>query len=208
MDAETGTDADAEAGMDPGMDAGAQPGGSSGADLDGTPGAQPGGTSGTEPRNHRVKPGEAMVMADQPLGVRPCSIAAALDILGERWSLLALREMAYGVHRFARIAGFTGASRDILADRLRKLEDAGVVERRQYSEHPPRFEYHLTRAGQELFPVMAALRQWGDRWAVDAPAVDLRHVCGHAAPVDLVCGHCGEPVTRDSLTTVRPAATR
>ena len=145
-----------------------------------------------------------LVMAEQPVGVRPCSIAAALEILGERWSLLALREMAYGVHRFARIAGFTGASRDILADRLRKLEEAGVVERRQYSEHPPRYEYHLTRAGQELFPVMLALRDWGDRWAVDAPAVDFRHSCGRPVVLDLRCGHCGQEITRASLTPVRP----
>jgi DNA-binding HxlR family transcriptional regulator len=70
-------------------------------------------------------------MADLPLGVRPCSLAAALEVLGgEWWSLLALREIGYGVHRFARIAGYTGASRDILADRLRKLEAAGVIERR------------------------------------------------------------------------------
>jgi len=143
-------------------------------------------------------------MAELPLGPRPCSIAAALDVLGERWSLLALREMAYGVHRFARIAGFTGASRDILADRLRKLEDAGVVERRQYSEHPPRFEYHLTQAGRELFPVLLALRTWGDKWAVDAPALDLRHTCGHSVDVELRCGHCGDPVTRASLTPARP----
>src|SRR5689334_7826109 len=83
------------------------------------------------------------VMREQPLRPRPCSVAAALDILGERWSLLAIREMGYGVHTFAKIAAYTGASRDILASRLRKLEEAGVVERRQYSEHPPRFEYHL-----------------------------------------------------------------
>src|SRR5918911_2105935 len=95
-------------------------------------------------------------LADLPLGVRPCSLAAALDVLGEKWSLLAVREISYGVHRFARIAGYTGASRDILADRLRKLEAAGVIERRQYSEHPPRYEYHLTEAGRELFPVMLA----------------------------------------------------
>src|SRR2546428_12624849 len=68
-------------------------------------------------------------MADLPLEVGPCSLAAALDVLGERWSLLAVREIGYGVHRFARIAGYTGASRDILADRLRKLEAAGVIER-------------------------------------------------------------------------------
>lgn len=143
------------------------------------------------------------VMAEQPVAVRPCSIAAALEILGERWSLLALREMAYGVHRFARIAGFTGASRDILADRLRKLEDAGIIERRQYSEHPPRYEYHLTQAGRDLFPTMLALREWGDKWAVDAPALAVRHSCGEQAETELRCAHCEEPVTFESLTPVR-----
>ena len=138
-------------------------------------------------------------LADLPLGVRPCSLAAAMEVLGERWSLLALREISYGVHRFARIAGYTGASRDILADRLRKLEAAGVVERRPYSEHPPRHEYHLTEAGKELFPVMLALYQWGDKWAVDAPALTRRHTCGEPLEVDLVCHHCGDPVTRDTI---------
>jgi DNA-binding HxlR family transcriptional regulator len=138
-------------------------------------------------------------MADLPLGVRPCSLAAALDVLGERWSLLALREIGYGVHRFARIAGYTGVSRDILADRLRKLETAGVIERRQYSEHPPRYEYHLTEAGEELFPVTLALQQWGDKWAVDTPALTRRHSCGQPVQVDLTCHHCGKPITRDSI---------
>src|SRR5690349_24717950 len=138
-------------------------------------------------------------LADLPLGVRPCSLAAALDVLGERWSLLALREIGYGVHRFARIAGYTGASRDILADRLRKLEAAGVIERRQYSEHPPRHEYHLTTAGRELLPVMLALRQWGDKWAVDAPVIRHRHDCGQPVQIDLTCHHCGRPVTHDTI---------
>jgi DNA-binding HxlR family transcriptional regulator len=138
-------------------------------------------------------------MADLPLGVRPCSLAAALEVLGERWSLLAVREIGYGVHRFARIAGYTGVSRDILADRLRKLEAAGVIERRQYSEHPPRYEYHLTEAGEELFPVTLALQQWGDKWAVDTPALTRRHTCGQPVQVDLICHHCGRPVTRDSI---------
>jgi DNA-binding HxlR family transcriptional regulator len=138
-------------------------------------------------------------LADLPLGVRPCSIAAALDILGERWSLLALREISYGVHRFARIAGYTGASRDILADRLRKLEAAGVIERRQYSDHPPRHEYHLTEAGNDLFPVLLALRQWGDKWAVDTPALTRRHTCGQPIHVDLLCHHCAQPITHDTI---------
>jgi DNA-binding HxlR family transcriptional regulator len=127
-------------------------------------------------------------------------MAAALQILGERWSFLALREMAYGVHRFDQIAGYTGASRDILADRLRKLEAAGVVERRQYSEHPPRFEYHLTASGKELRPIMLSLRQWGSRWVVE-PGVEWKdsqivHTCGHPLEVDHVCHHCGEVVGR------------
>jgi len=145
------------------------------------------------------EPRPGIRMADLPLGVRPCSLAAALEILGERWSLLALREIGYGVNRFARIAGYTGASRDILADRLRKLEAAGVIERRPYSEHPPRDEYHLTDAGRELFPVMLALYQWGDKWAVDTPALTRRQTCGQPVQVDVVCHHCGQPVTRDTI---------
>jgi DNA-binding HxlR family transcriptional regulator len=145
---------------------------------------------------------EPIVLADQPLGVRPCSIASALEILGERWSLLAVREIGYGVHTFAKIAGYTGASRDILADRLRKLESAGIIERRPYSEHPPRYEYHLTQAGRELFPVMTALREWGDKWAVETPATRVLHDCGQPLAVERTCRHCGEPVTPDSLQTV------
>ncbi|MFG2369636.1 winged helix-turn-helix transcriptional regulator [Streptomyces mirabilis] len=142
---------------------------------------------------------ERLDMAEQPLGVRPCSLATALGILGERWTLLAVREITYGVHRFARIAAYIGVSRDMLADRLRKLESAGVIERRQYSEHPSRYEYHLTEAGQELLPVLLALREWGDKWADDEPDTELRHSCGHPLSVVRTCRHCGEPVARGSL---------
>lgn len=148
--------------------------------------------------------GDVLVMANAPLKVRPCSVAAALEIVGERWSLLAVREIGYGVHLFSKIAAYTGASRDMLADRLRKLEGAGIIERRQYSEHPPRYEYHLTQAGRELFPVMLALREWGDKWAVERPGVALEHSCGHRLEVERTCRHCGEPVTRESLQTVSP----
>jgi DNA-binding HxlR family transcriptional regulator len=156
-----------------------------------------------EPAERGGEPAERVLMAEQPLGVRPCSVAAALDILGERWSLLAIREISYGVHTFARIAAYTGASRDILADRLRKLESAGIIERQPYSEHPPRHEYHLTQAGRELFPVMLALREWGDKWAVPSPSIATRHACGHLLEVDRVCRHCGGPVTRESVEAVR-----
>ena len=148
----------------------------------------------------------AVDMAAAPPAVRPCTMAAALDVIGERWSLLALREIGYEVHTFARIVAYTGASRDILADRLRKLEAAGIVERRLYSEHPPRYEYHLTQAGRELFPVTISLLTWGEKWAVDSPAVIFRHSCGQQVAIELTCGHCGDPVTRESLTPVRRAA--
>ena len=74
-----------------------------------------------------------------------------------------------------------------------------MIERQQYSEHPPRHEYHFTEAGRELFPVMLALSQWGDRWAVDTPALTHRHSCGQPADVDLCCHHCGQPVTGDTV---------
>jgi DNA-binding HxlR family transcriptional regulator len=94
---------------------------------------------------------------------RACPIADALELVGERWSLLVLREISFGVHRFSDIQVNTGAPRETLALRLRTLEEAGIIERRRYSEHPPRDEYALTAAGQDLTPVLTALRQWGER---------------------------------------------
>jgi DNA-binding HxlR family transcriptional regulator len=96
-------------------------------------------------------------------GPRTCSIADALDVVGERWSLLVLRELGFGVHRFKEIQINTGAPRETLALRLRTLEAAGIIERRQYSERPPRDEYVLTEAGEELGPVLGALRAWGGK---------------------------------------------
>jgi DNA-binding HxlR family transcriptional regulator len=99
---------------------------------------------------------------------RVCSIADALDVVGERWSLLVLRELGFGVHRFSDIQVNTGAPRETLALRLRTLEEHGIIERRRYSEHPPRDEYALTAAGQELLPVLGALRAWGERHVTPA----------------------------------------
>ncbi len=132
--------------------------------------------------------------AARPPG-RPCSIAAALQILGEKWALLAVRELFYGNHRFEAIVRNTGAPRDRLTARLRALEEAGVVERRRYQDRPPRYEYHLTEAGRELAPVTHALLVWGDRWAVDEPPVAVRHQApGHPEhPLDAAwtCRTCG-----------------
>jgi DNA-binding HxlR family transcriptional regulator len=126
---------------------------------------------------------------------RPCSIASALSLVGEKWTLLVIREIGYGVVRFGDIARNTGAPRDILTTRLRRLEEAGIVRRRPYQEHPPRFEYHLTRAGEELRPVLLSLHQWGDRWASDSPPLVFEHACGHDLELAHTCRACGRAVT-------------
>jgi len=122
---------------------------------------------------------------------RPCSIAAALEIVGDRWSLLAVREVMFGNHRFSQIARNTGAPRDRLAARLKALVEAGVLEQREYQTSPPRAGYHLTRAGRELGPVLQSLLEWGDRWAVESPPTTIRHH-DHVLRTGAVCDVCGE----------------
>lgn len=98
-------------------------------------------------------------------GTRLCSIADALELVGDRWSLLIVREAGLGVRRFTDIQRNTGAPREILSARLRKLEEVGVLARTRYSEHPPRFEYGLTEAGRKLAPILRSLRTWGEQYA-------------------------------------------
>ena len=124
---------------------------------------------------------------------RPCSIAAALQVVGDRWSLLAVREVHLGNHRFSEIVEGTGAPRDRLAARLKTLVTNGILERRPYQDAPPRSDYHLTKAGRELIPVLDALLVWGDRWAVDEPPIKLLHH-DHPLRTHTVCDVCGETV--------------
>src|ERR1700753_3731026 len=100
-------------------------------------------------------------------GVRPCKIADALEMIGDRWSLLVIREIVFGSRRFNEIQEHTGAPRQILTARLRKLEAGGVIVRHLYGERPDRYEYVLTEAGEALAPVLRALREWGERYAPD-----------------------------------------
>ena len=106
----------------------------------------------------------------RPDGTRECPIADAAELIGDRWSLLVIREIGLGVRRFTGIQRNTGAPREMLTARLRKLEDSGVITRQQYSEHPPRYDYLLTEAGQALVPVLRSLRQWGEKYAPSRPA--------------------------------------
>lgn len=140
---------------------------------------------------------------------RPCSIAGTLQIVGERWALLAVREIMFGNRRFDEIARNTGASRDILTARLRSLEAAGVLVRRRYHDRPPRYEYHLTDAGRDLAPVLRALQEWGDHWLPGPPPVEAAHTCGHALDAVPTCRHCGGEATPETirLTVTAPGWT-
>ena len=125
---------------------------------------------------------------------RVCSVARTLDIVGEKWALLAVREVFLGNRKFDEIVKRTGAPRDTLAARLRTLVGAGVLERRQYSEHPARFEYRLTSAGRDLYPVITTLMRWGDKYLAgdDGPPLVLQHHCGSQVVATVVCEACGE----------------
>ncbi|MEV4581119.1 helix-turn-helix domain-containing protein [Nonomuraea jabiensis] len=135
---------------------------------------------------------------------RECSIANALAVIGERWSLLAMREVLLGVRRFDQIARNTGASRDILTARLRKLEEAGLLERELYESHPPRYEYVLTETGQALHAVLLSLMDWGDRYVTKGePPTVWRHSCGEPLEPLMVCAHCREPVHTEDMSVIR-----
>jgi len=131
---------------------------------------------------------------------RPCSVADALAVVGEKYALLVLRELFWGVHRFEDMQRNIGAPRDVLTARLRRLEAAGVLVRHRYSERPPRFEYRLTEAGRELHPVLMALMAWGDKHARPVPSVVFEHACGADLVPVVVCRACGAEVRRSDLT--------
>lgn len=135
---------------------------------------------------------------------RDCSIANALAIIGERWSLLVLREALLGFRRFDQFAQNTGASRDILAARLRTLVAAGVLRREQYTDRPPRYEYVLTESGRALRPVLMALMEWGDNYATDGePPTAWAHECGAEFHPEMVCASCGTTADETNLQTIR-----
>jgi DNA-binding HxlR family transcriptional regulator len=136
---------------------------------------------------------------------RECSIARTLEIVGEKWALLAVREVFLGNRRFDEMIRRIGAPRDTMAARLRALVEAGILERRQYSEHPARFEYFLTPAGRDLYPVILTLMHWGDAYLAGegGPPMVLEHRCGHTLGAQLVCEGCGGVIVAGDSRPVR-----
>jgi DNA-binding HxlR family transcriptional regulator len=122
-----------------------------------------------------------------------CSIARALEVVGDRWTLLLIREAFMGTRRFDDFQRNLGCARNVLTDRLARLVDAEVLRRVPYHEHPPRDEYRLTRRGVELWPALMTLKAWGDRYlAPDGPPLLIRHRdCGGELDERLHCSRCG-----------------
>jgi DNA-binding HxlR family transcriptional regulator len=126
----------------------------------------------------------------------PCSVAQCLEVVGEWWTMLVVRDAFLGIRRFDEFQARLGIARNVLSQRLAKLVAAGILEKRPYQDNPPRHDYALTDKGRDLWPVLTALRQWGDQHAApDGAPVKLEHRnCGKVTNLVLSCEHCGERV--------------
>ncbi len=137
------------------------------------------------------------------VGMLDCTIARTLSVIGDRWTLLVLRDAFLGTRRFEAFQSSLGITRHRLADRLRKLVEHGVLRRERYQEAPARFEYRLTEKGRDLYGVIVMIAGWGDKHMAGkkGPPVERVHRrCGHVTALRLACDHCGDVVTaRDMM---------
>jgi DNA-binding HxlR family transcriptional regulator len=127
-----------------------------------------------------------------------CSIAKTLELIGERWTLLVIRDVFNGNRRFGEMQPSLGVARNVLSNRLQRLVDEGILERRRYRERPPRDEYFLTEKGLDLWPVMMSMLEFGDRHLAEgegAPMVVRHKECGGAVNGRGICESCGEVLT-------------
>ena len=139
-----------------------------------------------------------------------CSVAQCLEIVGEWWTLLILRDAFLGYSRFDEFESRLGIARNVLTQRLDRLVEAGVLERTPYQQRPVRYDYLLTGKGRDLWHVITAMRQWGDRWAAPAgPPVELVHdACGEIVNAVPACSHCGEELTTRNVKAVAGPGSR
>jgi DNA-binding HxlR family transcriptional regulator len=142
-------------------------------------------------------------MPYRPFAGQNCSVAEALAVVGERWTLLIVREVLLGRRRFQDIRAGTGVATNILSDRLQTLVDHGVLRRERYGEHPDALEYVPTSKGVDLWPVITSLLAWGDRYAAPdgAPRVVVHTTCGHDADPRMHCAHCGDELDPRAVAT-------
>ena len=151
----------------------------------------------------QIADGAAGTPVEPAPGDADCSIDRALGVIGDRWTILIMRDAFRGIRRFDEFRSDLSIARPVLADRLRKLVDAGVLSRRQYQEHPPRFEYRLTAMGLELSPALVALMRWGDRWLNDgqAPTVLVHEPCGSELEQGFWCRSCQSTFTPTAIAS-------
>jgi len=153
---------------------------------------------------------DGLIDADGVAGAPDCSIARALDIVGDRWTILILRDAFRGLRRYDELRRDLDIPRAVLADRLRRLVDAGVLTRRRYQDHPPRDEYRLTPMGMQLSPILVALMQWGDRWLGGpggAPTLLVHEPCGTEIDLGFHCRYCDVDFTPGDIAS-RPGPGR
>ncbi|MFC4126603.1 winged helix-turn-helix transcriptional regulator [Nocardia rhizosphaerae] len=133
-----------------------------------------------------------------------CSLAQCLEVVGEWWTLLIVRDALFGVTRFDEFRDRLGIARNVLTQRLDGLVEHEIMTREPYQDNPVRYDYLLTAKGRALWTVVTAMRQWGDDWAAPngAPVVAVHRGCGHVATVEPVCSHCGEPVLGRDLRPI------
>ena len=134
-----------------------------------------------------------------------CSLARSLEVVGDWWSPLVVRDLYLGLDRFDQLVADLGISRNLLTDRLETLIAGGVVAKQPYQQHPVRCRYTLTPAGLELVPVLLALTAWGDRWATPegGPPISLHHeVCGRATVPTVSCSACGDALAAEHIVAL------
>jgi DNA-binding HxlR family transcriptional regulator len=139
-------------------------------------------------------------MRHAELAEKECAMARTWAVIGERWTMMILRESFRGARRFEDIQAKLQLGRNVLSDRLQQLVDEGILERRAYQERPTRHEYVLTPMGEDLYPVLLAMLRWGNRYKVDEPPLQLMHkTCGHNIDPVMVCDGCKEEIHRRDL---------
>jgi DNA-binding HxlR family transcriptional regulator len=138
----------------------------------------------------------------QRLASWPCSVARVVELFGDTWTPLIMRDLYHGLSRFDDFQRSLGVARNTLSDRLNRLVEAGVVSKRLYQDNPPRNEYLLTEKGRDFFGVLLAMADWGDRWLDEdrgAP-VTFHHLhCGQDLGVRTICAGCGERVSLQQI---------
>ena len=138
-----------------------------------------------------------------------CTIARSVDVIGDPWTIMIMKELFLGQRRFDEIQKYTGISPHLLSVRMRRLTKQGIVLRQQYQRHPMRYEYRLTEKGIDAWPILIALKDWSARWGKwpEGEPLKIRHkACDHVASLKIVCSHCAEPMNARDVRQEMSAA--